>query len=248
MPTHLDRIRARQCLEAFDLKTLFIDELGWDRGGASTEARVRGHIFPLEAIAQKRGLVAYQYLADSDGAFPDYPTRRKIEQTVSKTVREHIIVYATRYGSTHHWQWVKREPGRPDSPRQHIYHRGQPGEALTQKLEQITFTLEEEDDLTIVDVSGRVRAAFDVEKVTRKFYERFKKEHRDFLGFIEGIENVADRECYASLMLNRIRRSIPTSWATSSRNTSTRSRWGPTTPRRTSPGTSAATPSFESEN
>ena len=81
MPTHLDRSRARQCLEAFDLKTLFIDELGWDRGGASTEARVRGHIFPLEAIAQKRGLVAYQYLADSDGAFPDYPTRRKIEQT-----------------------------------------------------------------------------------------------------------------------------------------------------------------------
>ena len=43
-----------------------------------------------------------------------------------------------------------------------------------------------------------------MEKVTKKFYERFKKEQRAFLGFIEGIENMADREWYASLMLNRM--------------------------------------------
>ena len=204
MPTLLHRTRARRCLEAFDLKTLFIEELGWDRGGADTEATVAGRTYALEAIAHKRGLVAYQYVADSDDTFPDRPTRRKIEKSVAKTVREHIIVYADRDHGTHHWQWVKREPGRPDRLRHHIYHRGQWGEALTQKLEQIAFTLDEEEDLTIVDVSGRVRAAFDVEKVTKKFYERFKKEHRAFLGFIEGIENVADREWYASLMLNRM--------------------------------------------
>ena len=204
MPTHLDRTRARRCLEAFDLKTLLIEELGWDRGGADTEATVAGRTYVLEAIAHKRGLVAYQYVADSDDAFPDHPTRRKIEKSVAKTVREHVIIYANRDHGTHHWQWVKREPGRPDRLRHHIYHRGQWGEGLTQKLEQIAFTLDEEEDLTIVDVSGRVRAAFDVKKVTKKFYERFKKEHRAFLGFIEGIENVADREWYASLMLNRM--------------------------------------------
>ena len=77
--------------------------------------------------------------------------------------------------------------------------RGADPEARADRL-----TLEEEDDLTIVNVSGRVRAAFDVEKVTKKFYERFKKEQRAFLGFIEGIENMADREWYASLMLNRM--------------------------------------------
>ena len=204
MPTHLDRTRARRCLEAFDLKTLLIEELGWDRGGADTEATVAGRTYVLEAIAHKRGLVAYQYVADSDDAFPDHPTRRKIEKSVAKTVREHVIIYANRDHSTHHWQWVKREPGRPDRLRQHIYHWDQPGEALIQKLEQIAFTLDEEEDLTIVNVSGRVRAAFDVEKVTKKFYERFKKEHRVFLEFIEGIQNVADREWYASLMLNRM--------------------------------------------
>ena len=204
MPTTLNRESVREHLENFDLQPLFIEELGWDHGGTDTEVTVAGISFALQAIAQKRGMVAYQYTAESDDAFPDYPTCQKIEKAVAKNVREHIIIYATYDGNTQRWQWVKREPGQPDRSRLHSYHRGQQGEALIQKLEQLVFTLGEEDDLTIVDVSGRVRAAFDVEKVTKKFYDRFKKEHDIFLRFIEGIENVADREWYASLMLNRM--------------------------------------------
>ena len=204
MPTTLDRDTTRQHLENFDLRSLFIEELGWDHGGTNTEATVAGRTFVLEAVAQKRGMVVYQYVADSGDAFPDHPTRQKIEKAIARIVREHLIVYASHDRNTLSWQWIKREPGQPDRPRQHIWHRDQPGEALIQKLEQLIFTLDEEEDMTIVEVSGRVRAAFDVEKVTRKFYERFKKEHYVFLGFIEGIENVADREWYASLMLNRM--------------------------------------------
>ena len=204
MPLPLDRKKVRKCLEEFDLSSLFIDMLGWDHGGANIEATVADKTFTLEAVAHKRGLVVYQYIAESDDVFPDHPTRRKIEKPVAKSVREHIIVYATYDKNTQYWQWVKREQGRPDRPRQHIYHQGQSGEALTQKLEQLAFTLDEEEDLTIVDVSGRVRAAFDVEKVTRKFYDRFKKEHHVFLEFIEGVRSLADREWYASLMLNRM--------------------------------------------
>ncbi len=204
MPTTLDRNKVKQYLDNFDLQTLFIEELGWDRGGTDTQAMVAGNAYDLEAIAHKRGMVAYQYRADSDDAFPDHPTRQKIEKTVVKTVREHIIVYTSSDRGTHHWQWVKREPGQPDRSRSHIYQRGEARESLIQKLEQIVFTLDEEADLTIVDVSGRVRAAFDVEKVTKRFYDCFKKEHHAFLSFIEGIENVADREWYASLMLNRM--------------------------------------------
>ena len=206
MPTSLDRNRIRAHLENFDLRSLFIEELGWDHGGTNTEATVAGRTYALQAVAHKRGMVVYQYLADSKDAFPDYPTRQKIEKKVVKTVREHLIVYALHDRSALYWQWVKREPGRPDRTRHHIHHRNQSGEALIQKLEKIAFTLEDEekDDPSIVDVSSRVRAAFNVEKVTKRFYDRFKKEHHAFLRFIEGIEKVADREWYASLMLNRM--------------------------------------------
>ena len=204
MPPAFNRSKIRKHLENFDLRTLFIQELGWDHRGGGMEAAVAERTFALKALAHKRGMIAYQYAAGSSEAFPDHPTRRKIEKAVAKTVHEHIIVYVTHDGSFQYWQWVKREPGRPDRPRLHIYHRGQGGEALAQKLERLAFTLDEEADLSIVDVSGRARAAFDVEKVTRRFYDRFRKEHGAFLDFIDGVKARADREWYASLMLNRM--------------------------------------------
>ena len=204
MPTPLDRPRVRKHLEDFTLQALFIEEIGWDHGGEGMEITAADKTFSLQAIAQKRGMVVFQYRADSVGAFPDQPTRQKIERAVTKAVHEHLIVYATDNNDRQVWQWVKREPGQPNRSRQHIHHQDHSGEALTQKLEQLVFTLDEEADLGIVDVSRRVRAAFDVEKVTKRFYDRFKKEHDAFLGFIDGITTAADQEWYASLMLNRM--------------------------------------------
>ena len=204
MPAKFDRNAARSHLEHFALQSLFINELGWDHGGANTHATVGSQTFALHAVAHKRGMVVYQCVADSTATFPDHPTRQKIERIVARTVREHLIVYVTHDLNTQYWHWVKREPGRPDRTRTHIYSRGQSGEALLEKLEQLVITLDEEANVTLVNVTGRVRAAFDVEKVTKGFYDRFKKEHTAFLTFIDGITNVADREWYASLMLNRM--------------------------------------------
>ena len=206
MSIHLDRDRARKYLDEIDLHALFIYELRWDKCSESMDAEVTvsGKTFSLETVAQKRGLVVYQYIADSADAFPDSSTRRKIERKIAKIVHEHLIIYIPNDKSALYWQWVKREPGHPDRVHQHIYCRGQHGEALFQKLQKIAFTLDEEEFLSVVDVSGRVRAAFDLEKVTKKFYECFKKEHLAFIKFIEGIESVTDREWYASLMLNRM--------------------------------------------
>ena len=204
MATALNRGKIKNHLQDFTLQALFIEELGWDHGGEDLDVPVAGKTFSLPAIAQKRGMVVYQYRADSVDAFPDHPTRQKIERVVTKTVHEHLIIYATHDNDAQVWQWIKREPGQSDRSRQHIHHQNHSGEALIQKLEQLVFTLDEEADLTIVDVSGRVRAAFDVEKVTKRFYDRFKKEHGAFPSFIDGITAAADREWYASLMLNRM--------------------------------------------
>ena len=204
MPTTLCRRKVRQLLDNFDFRNLFIQELGWDHGGSDIEVTVKDHIYFLQAVAQKRGFVVYLYHPQPGATFPDHPTRQQIERKVAKEVREHLIIFCPYDRSAQYWFWVKREPGWPERSRTHIYYSGQRGELLIQKLEKIIFTLDEEENVTIVDSSSRVRAAFDVEKVTKRFYERFKKEHQAFLGFIEGICNNADREWYASLMLNRM--------------------------------------------
>ncbi len=196
----LDITQARHCLGDFDFRTLFVEELGWDRYSAELPISVDSRDFTLAAVAQKRGLVVYLCRGD----IPDYPTRRKVERQVAKSVLEHLIIYADPPKTLQIWQWVKREAAKPTACREHTYHRGQPGDALIQKLQALAFTLQEEEQLTIVDVTARTRAAFDVERVTKRFYDRFKSEHDAFLQFIKGIPDENLQRWYASVMLNRL--------------------------------------------
>ena len=201
----LDREGVRGRLERGDLRGLFVGELGWDYFGGDMNISVSGEVSSLEGVAEKRGFVVFRYTARSEDCFPQHPVRQRIEREVAKRVREHLIVYVSHEEKTQVWQWVKRELGRPERTRMHVYHRGRTSALLVQKLERLHFALEEEEKgLSIVDVAGRVGSAFDVEKVTKQFYERFQREHSDFLGFIEGVLDAAGREWYASVMLNRL--------------------------------------------
>jgi hypothetical protein len=195
MTANLTRLRAT--IQDFRFEDLFIEELGWDQYRDRLEVIVDGDTVTLNAFAQKRGMVAFTV-----AAIPEYKLRRKIEQQVAKAHRENIIIYTDQAQQI--WQWVRRETGKPLANRERQFTRGQSGENIAQILSAIAFSLDEEDDLTIVDVTSRVRAAFDVERVTRRFYDRFKRQHDAFLAFIEGIPDEDFQRWYASVMLNRI--------------------------------------------
>jgi len=200
----LDRQRCRPLLREFRLRDLFVDELGWDRHSQSLEVTVDGNTYQLSAIAQKAGLVAFECPGCED-LMRSYPARRKVETQVSKSVREHLIVYTDPAHTTQIWQWVKREIGRPAACREHIFRHTQPGDSLLQKLEYLVFTLEDEErGVTVVDSHGRVRHGFDVERVTKRFYDRFKAEHAAFLKFVKGIPGEGDQRWYVSVTLNRL--------------------------------------------
>ena len=200
----LNTARIRQLLKAFDFRLLFIEELGWDHHDARFEIILDGRTIRLRAFAQKRGMVAYQYSTPSGERLPDYAVRRKIEHHAAKTAHEHLIVFIDANQTAQVWQWVRREPGKPIACREHTFHKNQPGDALIQKLGAIAFSLEEEETITLLDVTRRARAGFDVERVTKRFYDRFKKEHATFLKFVTGITEKKDHEWYASVMLNRL--------------------------------------------
>ncbi len=200
----LDSTRTRQHLTACDFRRLFIEELGWDTHTASLAIPIDGQTFTLIAVAQKRGMVAFHCRASGQQEIPDYPTRRKIDRQLTKSAQEHLIIYTDSSNSTQVWQWVKREVGKPTACREHTYHRNQPGDALIQKLRGIAFSLEEEEQLSLVEVASRAREAFDVERVTKRFYDMFQKEHTAFLKFLKGIPDEDLQRWYASVMLNRL--------------------------------------------
>ena len=200
----INRDQIRQLLKDFKFETLFIEELGWDRHTQSLNITIDETEYLLTATAEKRGMVVFLCSATPDGLIPDPQIRRKIQREVAKSVHEHLIIYTDAEQNTQIWQWVKREPGKPLACREQSYDHNQTGEALIQRLETIAFSLEEEEGLTLLDVTVRVRAAFDVERVTKRFYERFKAEHTRFLGFLEGLPDQKMEDWYASVMLNRL--------------------------------------------
>ena len=201
----IDRQRVRQYLKRFDFDALFREELGWDTVDRITIPVVADNrSCTLTAIAQKHGFIAYHCQPDDGQGIPERQVCNKIDRQVTDYTREHIIIYTDEAQQEQYWQWVRREKGQPVAPRGERYRVSQDGERLIQKLDALFIAWEEEDSLTLSDVKKRAKQAFDVEKVTKKFYGEFKSQHGKFLDFIKGIQDQFDKEWYASLMLNRL--------------------------------------------
>jgi hypothetical protein len=195
----IDAAAVRKCLKSFDFKTLFREHLGWDNHHSQLNISVGDCFFSLTAVAEKRGFVAFIC-----PTIPDRPTRLKIDHQVTKSVHEHFVIYIAEDKGRQVWHWVRRETGKPRASRDHRFDTTQSGDPLIQRLDQIAVSMDEEEVITHVDVASRVKAALDVDKITKKFYERFKTEHAAFLKLINGIKADADLAWYTSLMLNRL--------------------------------------------
>ena len=206
MKLNLDRARA--CLKVFDFTRLFVEELGWARCKISPfEIRTDDHVARLNAIAEQGGMVVYEAQPVEGPKILPSHIRKAVDRQVTKRTFEHVIIFTNTDRTQSVWLWVKREQGKPKAPREHQFFATQVGDALLQKLDGLFFDLDDLDDegqVPIIIVSQRAAHAFDIEKITKRFYEFFKTEHERFLKFIKGIENMDQRRWYASVMLNRL--------------------------------------------
>ena len=196
----------RSSLQAFDFTRLFVEGLGWNYYQTSPlTVDVDGVDYTLRPVAEKANFAVFECSPGPDGVIPEYPVRRKIEAQVAKRAFEHLIIFVDSARTRQVWQWVKREPGRPPACREQDFYEGQSGQPLLQRLREVEFDLDDEArGLGISEVTGRMHKAFDVEKVTKRFYDHFKRELTAFERFIDGITVQGDRDWYASLMLNRM--------------------------------------------
>jgi hypothetical protein len=190
-------------IKNFQLRELF-NQLGWNHTTKKEHVAVDSQTYQLEAIAEKSAF--FVFVCETSGKVPDYAVRKKIDSAITKLYHQHLIIY-TDSGKQHQvWQLVVKELDKPAVVRETPYFSTQDPELLFQKLQHLLFSIDEEDNITVVDVTGRVQTGFNnnAEKVTKKFYEGFKKEHTAFLSFIKGITESQDKDWYASLMLNRL--------------------------------------------
>lgn len=200
-----DTKKARLLLKECNLVTLFIEELGWDPCKNKLELEVDNTFYKLDAIAQKVGFVVWVCHSVNE-RLPNNSIRLKLDRKLSETSFEHLIVFTNGDKSSQSWVWVRREKGKPLNIRTHDYQKNQSGDSLLQKLESLYVSLEDEErgDLSTVSIASKAKNAFDIEKITKSFYRDFDVQRKSFIEFIEGIGEAADKEWYASVMLNRL--------------------------------------------
>jgi tRNA1(Val) A37 N6-methylase TrmN6 len=192
-------------IKSFQFRELFND-MGWNNDRAKQPIIVDENTYNLIGVAEKSGFRVFLCAPDNGKKLPDKATRKKIEGRVTKLFQEHLLIFIDDEKREQIWQLAVRKAGAPTRLSETRYAVNQDPELLYQRASGLFFKLDEEEQITIVDVTKRVAENFQQnnEKVTKKFYEGFKKEHTAFLKFINGIDSRVSMEWYASLMLNRL--------------------------------------------
>jgi len=192
-------------IKRFRFKELF-NYFGWDNDRTNIPIEIDGRIYNLVSVAQKSGFKIFTCDEHVNGRIPLYATRRKIDNRLTAYSHDHIIIYSNENKTEQLWQFIYKSSGQPQKVSEIRYNVNQDVERLYQRTSGLVFELDEEDKITIVDVTQRVKSNFgkNSEKVTKKFYDSFRKHHKAFLGFIKGIDDRFNKEWYASLMLNRL--------------------------------------------
>ena len=187
-------------IKQFKFRDLF-NEMGWNNDKTKQPIIVDDITFLLQAVADKCGLKILTCEVDD---LPNNETRRKLDTQIKRLFFYYILICIDRTGNQRWIIPIKKSEKREIAILDYASH--QVPEFLYQKVSDLTFSLEQEENLTIVDVSKLVNDLFteNSEKVTKAFYDKFKKEHTSFLGFIKGINEKVNQEWYASLMLNRL--------------------------------------------
>jgi hypothetical protein len=201
----LDKKQFSNYIKKFNFRELFND-MGWNNDKTTQPIVVDNDTYTLQAVAEKSGFKILLCNLLSNGLIPDYNTRKKIETKVTKLFQEHIIIFFDANKTEQIWQRVERQSGKPTKVIETRWQINQDPELLFQRAAGIIFELDEEEHITIIDVTKRIADNFhqNNEKVTKQFYDKFKKEHGAFLQFIKGISDKTNQEWYASLMLNRL--------------------------------------------
>ena len=182
-----------------EFRKLFVEELGWNRPDlAAVPVEIDGVTYAIEQIAGYSGIRVWLC-----SQVPDARTQRLIDHKLRKISEERLVIFAD--AARQEWRWLQSpDANGAGQPRLalHRHYVGTSDESLQQRLGTIEIGLDESP--TLIDILHRMRAAFDADVVTKKFFDQFVRQQRALASAIEGIEDDADRDWYSALVMNRL--------------------------------------------
>lgn len=187
---------------------LFVEGLGWDRPYGKPRAlsvTTDSGVLTIDEVATYRGITVWKC-----GEIPDGRGQRLVDREARNASDERLVIFHD--GQRQEWRWPQAKDTQGTGATRLVLHEhvvGRANPALAQRLAQIELGLGEEG-ISVVEVGRRLRRAFDAEKVTNRFYKRFKLQHEALCEAITGLEDAGEDAMtsevrwYGSLLLNRI--------------------------------------------
>jgi hypothetical protein len=201
--SHITKQQFAEYVKGFKLRELFIDGLGWNNDHTAVQPfEVDGVRYAPKILADKNGFKIIECRAD---AVPLYSARSQALNALKTRFAELLVIFTDSKQTRQIWIYGYKVSGQ-NKKAECEFRAGQDPEALYERAAGLFFSLDDEGNITILDVINRVRSNFtaNAERVTKRFYNEFKTRHTALLGFIQGITESVDKEWYASIMLNRL--------------------------------------------
>ncbi|MCP4356421.1 MAG: ATP-binding protein, partial [Chloroflexi bacterium] len=199
--------RSRPLLKEFKFTDLFIEELGWESitSKKTKTVTVDDANYTCTPIAVLSGVMVFEVVAE-DGQIPNSKTRKDVWRKISADHHENLLVFVDGTRAHSVWYWVKRENNK-QYPRTHHYDRWQDPDFHLSKISGLFVAMSELDPngrIKITQVTQRMQAALDIERVTKRFYGEFQQVHDGFMAYLEpSIPDEKERRWYTSALLNR---------------------------------------------
>lgn len=201
----MDKTNFTRLVREFRFKELF-NQMGWDNASGSFQIELKGNTFTISVICEKSGFRFLQCTPPVGSVIPPKNDRLSIQSIVKRRYYEHLLIFTDDQRQKQIWQYAYKPAGKPIKTVITEYYVTQDPQLLFQRTKGLVFSIDEHENITLVDVTKRMNASVDQnsEKVTKKFYDGFKKQHTKFLSFMTGISDEVDKNWYTSVMLNRL--------------------------------------------
>lgn len=183
MNTLLQRIHS--CLNAAGspqkLSELFCQTLHWSapRGLMSRTldlgAPIRASI-TLDPVAQLSGLPVYRVVWPGE-RLPGVTARRAVQRALKPMHAEHLLCYVTQDARQLAFTWARERSDGKIELRTLPYEAGSTARTTIERLAELAFSLDEltHGEPPITTLTDKLNRAFDVETVTRRFFDDYKK-------------------------------------------------------------------------
>ena len=186
----------RDHLKNFQFQKLFVESLGWENPDpASGRIEMSGSSDSYSKIAEIGGVPVLKFNRTAFDRFESNP--KKFHKTVEKRYHKHLLLFSDEK-SFFTLSYLSKER----SVRTYDWFKGQSGDYFISKLTGVHFGIE--DTPKITEIGEKLEKAFNVEKITKRFYQDFKNNHFQFQKYISGIQTEEEKKWYASLILNRL--------------------------------------------